>query len=265
LQQRAEFDWIGAQNDDYRNHYLQLGARNVAAVGNIKYDGVNTDRRNPRTLAVRALLGIAPDALVWVAGSTQEPEESLAVAIYARARSAFPALRLILVPRHPERFDEVARLLERSGLPNVRRSALGADHSPLSAQPSPVILVDTIGELGAIWGLADVAFVGGSLDGKRGGQNMIEPSAYGAAVVFGPHTWNFKQTVADLLARGAAIETPDATALEATILQLLGDPALRQRLGQAARHFVLSQQGATERTLDALQELMGAQAQKRAA
>jgi 3-deoxy-D-manno-octulosonic-acid transferase len=120
-----------------------------------------------------------------------------------------------------------------------------------------IILVDTIGELGAIWGLADIAFVGGSLDGKRGGQNMIEPSAYGAAVVFGPHTWNFKQTVADLLARDAAIEVQDAATLEAEVLRLLDDAILRQRLGAAARAFVLSQQGATARTLDELAILIG--------
>ena len=120
-----------------------------------------------------------------------------------------------------------------------------------------IILVDTIGELGAIWGLADLAFVGGSLDGKRGGQNMIEPSAYGAAVLFGPHTWNFKQTVADLLAHDGAIQVQDAADLEAAVSRLLDDALLRQRRGEAARAFVLSQQGATERTLDELQALMG--------
>jgi 3-deoxy-D-manno-octulosonic-acid transferase len=263
----AQLDWIGAQNDDYREHYLQLGATNVASVGNIKYDGVNTDRNNARTQALRALLGIAPNALTWVAGSTQEPEEALAINIYRRAKAACPALRLILVPRHPERFDAVAQMLAHSGLPFVRRSAIGqtvANASGSSGQDA-IILVDTIGELGAIWGLADIAFVGGSLDGKRGGQNMIEPSAYGAAVVFGPHTWNFKQTVADLLARDAAVEVQDGAALEDAVRRLLQDASWRASLGHAARQFVLTQEGATERTLDALQELMEIQIQRRAA
>jgi len=214
---------------------------------------------------MRILLGISMDAPVWVAGSTQDPEESIAIDIYRRAKARHPKLRLILVPRHPERFDDVARMLERRGLPFVRRSTL-----PI-AMPSPpapravkegrvaedaVILGDTMGELSAIWGLADVAFVGGSLDGKRGGQNMIEPSAYGAAVLFGPHTWNFKRTVADLLACEAAIQAQDAATLETAVLRLLDDASMRQRLGQSARAFVLSQQGATERTLDELQKLM---------
>src|SRR6202035_1897253 len=109
-------------------------------------------------------------------------------------------LRLFLVPRQKDRFDEVAALLERSGLPFVRRSRLTA---PLTERTA-IVLVDTIGELGALWGLADLAFVGGSMDGQRGGQNMIEPAAYGAAVLFGPHVWNFRDTAARLLSAGAA-------------------------------------------------------------
>ncbi|MBI1830581.1 MAG: 3-deoxy-D-manno-octulosonic acid transferase [Planctomycetes bacterium] len=250
----SQLDWIGAQSDEYRQHYLDLGAVNVAATGNIKYDGVSVDRLNPKTEAMRTLLGIRADALVWVAGSTQDPEESLAICIYRRAKETHPNLRLILVPRHPERFDEVARLLQRSGMPFARRSAIQpGDIVPVDC----ILLIDTIGELSAIWGLADIAFVGGSLDGQRGGQNMIEPSAYGAAVLFGPHTWNFKQTVADLLACGGAVQVDDDDAFETAVLQLLGDAQRRRRLGDAARAFVLSQQGATERTLDALQTLMG--------
>lgn len=257
----GRLDWIGAQNDEYRSHYEALGARHVVTTGNIKYDGVNTDRKNVKTQAMRTLLGISSDQLVWVAGSTQDPEESLAIDIYRRAKEKHPELRLILVPRHPERFAEVARLLERSGVPSVRRSEISG--SPPGQDT--ILLVDTIGELGAIWGLADLAFVGGSLDGKRGGQNMIEPSAYGAAVLFGPHTWNFKQTVADLLASDAALQIANGTALDAEVLRLLEDAAERQRLGAAARAFVLSQQGATGRTLDELAKLIGIQQQDRVA
>lgn len=254
----AQLDWIGAQNDEYRAHFEALGAPRVVTTGNIKYDGVNSNRHNAKTLAMRTLLGIADDARVWVAGSTQSPEESLVVEIYRRARAKYPNLRLILVPRHPERFDEVSKLLAESGIPFVRRSALqaGAALPPTQGPNDPILLVDTIGELGAIWGLADLAYVGGSLDGKRGGQNMIEPSAFGAAVLFGPHTWNFKQTVSDLLARNAAIQVADGSSLEAAVLRLLDDPSECERLGQAARAFVLSQQGATARTLDEIVKLL---------
>ena len=202
----AKLDWIGAQNEEYRQHFENLGAINVLATGNIKYDGVNMERRNARIQTMRILLGISADSPVWVAGSTQAPEESIAIDIYRRAKVRHPRLRLILVPRHPERFEEVAWMLERSGLPFVRRSTL-EPATPIP--PDAVILGDTMGELSAIWGLADLAFVGGSLDGKRGGQNMLEPAAYGAMVLFGPHVWNFRETAARLAGARAACQVAE--------------------------------------------------------
>jgi 3-deoxy-D-manno-octulosonic-acid transferase len=121
---------------------------------------------------------------------------------------------------------------------------------------SAVVLVDTIGELGALWGLSDVAFVGGSLDGQRGGQNMIEPAAYGAAVIFGPHVWNFKETAARLLENAAAVQVPDAAALQREIERLLADADQRQKLGESSQRFVQSQQGATEKTLALVDALL---------
>ncbi|MCI0378910.1 MAG: 3-deoxy-D-manno-octulosonic acid transferase [Gemmataceae bacterium] len=240
-----------AQTEEYAAQFRMLGAANVLVTGSVKYDGVDTDRRNPRTLEMRELLGIGPEELVLVAGSTQDPEEEIILGIYRRALESHPNLRLILVPRQKERFEPVAQLLEKSGLPFVRRSQIRG----LTPRGSPVVLLDTFGELSAVWGLADVAFVGGSLDGKRGGQNMIEPAAYGAAVLFGPHTWNFKDTVARLLACGGALAVQDAADLDRQVIQLLADAEKRSRLGDAARRFVLSQQGATARTIAALARL----------
>jgi len=259
------FDVIAAQTEEYAANYQLLGAKNVVVSGSVKYDGAQSDRHNSRTRQMRELFGIQPDQLVWVAGSTQAPEEEIVLSIYRQAIVTHPNLRLILVPRQKDRFDEVARILEKSGLTFLRRSQLSPAHCPLPTAYCPLLLVDTIGELGAVWGLADVAFVGGSLDGKRGGQNMIEPAAYGAAVVFGPLTWNFKDTVARLLDHGAAVQVQDAEQLSRETLCLLADTAARSKLGQAARSFVASQQGATERTLDALDELLDAQQSARAA
>jgi 3-deoxy-D-manno-octulosonic-acid transferase len=119
-----------------------------------------------------------------------------------------------------------------------------------------VLLLDTLGELSHAWGLADIAFVGGSLT-DRGGQNMIEPAAYGAAVLFGPNTWNFQDITEALLAREAARVVPGAAELTAAVHRLLSEPAERARLGNAARQFVLSQQGATDRTIQLLARVMG--------
>lgn len=128
-----------------------------------------------------------------------------------------------------------------------------------------VILVDTIGELGAVWGLADVAFVGGSLRPGRGGQNMMEPAAYGASVMFGPHTSNFRETVNQLLRRNAARRVADAEELTRGLLDDLDDPENAAARGAAGRLFVLAQNGASVRTLAELDRLVEASAAQTAA
>src|SRR6185312_12444483 len=127
-------------------------------------------------------------------------------------------------PRHAERFEDVARWLVRQGASVLRRSRLEVPAARRVGGPPPVILIDTIGELGAVWGLADVAFVGGSLRPGRNGQNMMEPAAYGAAVMFGPYTANFRETVDELLRRRAARQVADAEALARGLLEDLDEP-----------------------------------------
>ncbi|MFQ3593939.1 MAG: 3-deoxy-D-manno-octulosonic acid transferase [Gemmataceae bacterium] len=239
--------------------YLSLGTPpgRVKVTGNIKYDGALTDRHNPRTRELVRLLGLQPGDRVLVAGSTQPGEELAVLAAFRFAQARHPRLKLIVAPRAPERFDEVAQLL-----PNpVRRSSL---HEPLAECP-PVVLLDTLGELAALYGLAEIAFVGGSLDGRRGGQSMIEPAAFGAAVLFGPHVWNFRHTASSLLELGAAYLVHDTAELSQTVERLLADEAERKEAGAAARAFVLMQQGATQRTLEELAGLFQAQAMQRAA
>lgn len=238
---------VGVQTEEHMAAMLTLGVipGRVRVTGNIKYDGARTERHNPHSDQLRQCLQIQNEDLIWVAGSTQAPEEEIVLDLFIRARHRFPRLRLLLVPRQRDRFDEVARLIERKGVAFVRRSAL-----PCTL--APVVLIDSIGELAALWGLADLAFVGGSLDGKRGGQNMIEPAGFAAAVTFGPHVWNFRRTAEQLVACGGAYQVRDAAELEAVTLRLLADAAERQAAGQQARRFVLAQQGATKRTLDLL-------------
>jgi len=247
-------DLVAVQTQEYADTLSNLGAEPTAVhvTGNVKYDGVTTRPDNAQTEQLRALLNVKPDDLIWICGSTQAPEEDFTLRIFQRLRLAHPRLRLFLVPRQKDRFDEVARLLQRSGLPFIRRSSMT---EPVT-DPKSIVLVDTIGELSALWGLADIAFVGGSLDGKRGGQNMIEPAAYGAAVVFGPHVWNFRDTVDRLLAEKAAVQVADAAELETTLGRLAEDRNQRVHLGTAAKKFVLQQQGATARTLDLLDQLL---------
>jgi 3-deoxy-D-manno-octulosonic-acid transferase len=250
-------DLFAVQTDHYAESLKSLGvlATKVAVTGSVKYDGLTCDRDNPTTEKLRRLFAIESSDFVWVAGSTQAPEEKIVLDIWRAARRRYPKLRLILVPRQKDRFDEVAALLERSKTPYMRRSKLTTSPPHLLTN-TPVILVDTIGELSAVWGLADVAFVGGSLDGKRGGQNMLEPAAYGAAVVFGPHVWNFRDAAGRLVREGGAVQVADEAALEGAVLTLLGDARRRKHLGETARRLVLAQQGATQRTLEALDFLI---------
>jgi 3-deoxy-D-manno-octulosonic-acid transferase len=259
-----QIDLIAAQNDESAERFCALGAplQRVFVTGSLKYEGAETDRNNPRTAALRQLAGIAEDDIVFLAGSTQEPEEQTAMDVFRRLSPQHPQLRLILVPRHPERFDAVAKLLDASGLAWRRRSQL--DDSRDATHRRPILLVDTVGELGAWWGTASIAFVGGSF-GSRGGQNMIEPAAYGAAVSFGPNTWNFRDIVAALIAADAAVVVHDAHQLEWFVRRCLEDAQYAAALGARAQQLVLSQLGATVRTVALLESLSGNQGVKRAA
>jgi 3-deoxy-D-manno-octulosonic-acid transferase len=245
---------IAVQDETYARRFRQLGARpeTVQVTGSMKYDGARTDRRNPDTERLRRLAGFEDGDAVFLAGSTQVPEEALALAAWQSLRSQWPSLRLVLVPRHRERFEDVARFLENAGVAWQRRSKLEAEGPCAAAR---VLLVDAIGELGAWWGTARVAFVGGSL-GSRGGQNMIEPAAYGAAVCFGPNTQNFRDIVAAMLTHDAAAVVRDGDELTAFVRRCLADPAYADALGQRAADLVRRQLGATGRTLDLLEALL---------
>jgi 3-deoxy-D-manno-octulosonic-acid transferase len=244
-------DLVAAQNETYAERFRQLGAPRVEVTGSLKFDGAEASRENPRTHKLAALAGIPSRDLVFLAGSTQAPEEELALASYLALREAFPKLRLILVPRHPERFHEVAELLKRSGVNWEKRSRL-ENRKPSDA--ARVLLVDVVGELGAWWGTAHIGFVGGSLLNPRGGQNMIEPAAYGVATCFGPSTRNFRDVVQLFTANNAAIVVHSGEELTRFVRQALQDRSFREQLGARAQELVRSQQGATERTLALLEE-----------
>lgn len=272
---------ITVQNSLYAERFLDLGAApsRLFQTGNIKFDGIETNRHNPLTSELRRCFDIRPDEFVFVAGSTQAPEETYALAAWETLRSEFPQLRLLLVPRHKERFEEVAALIQFRGHEVIRRScktegenerkregesianlsfSLSHPHTPAPpySHTSSVLLLDTLGELSKAWGLADMAFVGGSLT-NRGGQNMMEPAGFGAAVLFGPNTWNFRDVTDALLSREAALVVENAEELTAAVRRLITDQTARNRMGEAARNFVQSQQGAAERTRSLLDRLLG--------
>jgi 3-deoxy-D-manno-octulosonic-acid transferase len=249
-------DRVLVQSPVYAQRFIALGTPEdrVISTGNVKYDGLEADRANPRTLMLRKELGLAPSDVVFVAGSTMDGEERAATAAYREAAREHRSLRLIIVPRHKERFEQVAAELANHGFELLRRSHTPAQHRQTTDR-TPVILVDTLGELAAVWGLADIAFVGGSLFPGRGGQNMMEPSAYGASVLFGPHTQNFKDAVEGLQQCQGARVVATAHQLTQALIEDLDDPEAATARGERARRFVLAQQGAADRTIQELERL----------
>ncbi len=252
----AAIEWWGAQNEPVAERIRDLTAglgTTVEVTGSMKYDQAVRDPSNPATSALQQLLGFGADDRVLVGGSTQGREEELLLDAFAELRAEFPGLRLLLVPRHPECFGQVAELLRRSDFDWVRRSEIAGPRDRSAA----VTLLDTVGELGAAWGLAEVGYVGGTTACGRGGQSMIEPAGYGVPACFGPEVWNFRDTVDRLLAAdGAALAAAPEDLVR--ILRLwLADPARARAVGGNARRFIVSQQGAVAATAAALKARMG--------
>jgi 3-deoxy-D-manno-octulosonic-acid transferase len=246
---------VAAQSRSSADRLLSLGVDpgRLQLTGSIKFDGVDGIRENSKTQRLRRFFNIRDNEIVLMAGSTQEPEEQLAVETWLALRDEYPHLRLLVVPRHKERFDAVAELIQSHQLPVIRRSQNPANSDTAAANRSnpPVLLLDTIGELSACWGLADIAFVGGSF-GNRGGQNMIEPASYGACVMFGPNTWNFRDVVASFREARACFQLDSPEHMLPTVRLMLADPEQRRKTGQRAREVVVSQQGAVQQTIDLL-------------
>jgi 3-deoxy-D-manno-octulosonic-acid transferase len=241
------------EDADRFTSFTQPGGCDVIVTGSMKFDGVQGDRRAPEVTKLRQLAGFHDDDVVFLAGSTQAPEEQFALDAFSATAAQHPHLRLVIVPRHVERTPEIAAILDRSGLCWQLRSRLGQPDAALPVDPrARVLLVDTTGELGWWWGTAAIAFVGGSLDGKRGGQNMLEPAAYGAAVAFGPHTRNFRDEVRRLLAADAAVVVADGLKLTAFVRRCLLNDGFAAALGRRAAGLVASQRGSTAATAAAM-------------
>ena len=257
-------DLVAAQDEIAAGYFKALSPcpELVSVVGSVKFDGVQTNRANSATERLAKLAGIESDDVVFLAGSTQDPEESGALETYRRLYRDFPKLKLILVPRHRERFEEVAKLLDESEFTWTRRSTIAGETVPAppndvapEADPRRIVLVDAIGELGAWWGTAAIAFVGGSW-GNRGGQNMLEPAGYGAAVSFGPNTRNFRVVSEALLSAKGAVVVADVDEMEAFVRRCLLEPEYCRSLGAAAQSLTLRNAGASERTVAALETLL---------
>jgi 3-deoxy-D-manno-octulosonic-acid transferase len=241
-----------AQSEEDARRLIAIGAQpeHVKVSGNLKFD-VATSNVPVIVGQLRTAMIAGGAGLVIVAGSTVEAEELAVLDAFRRVLQEQSNSVLILAPRHPQRFAQVAELVASSGMKFWRRSEWKAEQAVCGG----VFLLDTIGELGAIYQLADVAFVGGSLV-PRGGHNILEPAMYGIPVIVGPHTENFRDIV-ELFRRAAAVVVvQDPSELAAELNKLLADPQKRRELGDRAADLVKHQAGATVRTVSELERLL---------
>jgi len=239
----------GSPPDFERWQRLGISPSRLNLTGNLKYDRLLQGRDETRLQEFRGCLqgdenepGQAGGP-VWLAASTHPGEEELVADAFQELLVPYPALRLVLAPRHPQRAPDLARLFSRRGLPCQLWTALKAGREP---RTPPVVIIDNIGDLFTLFGLADVAFVGGSLV-PHGGQNILEPAAWGRAPIYGPHLENFLWAKHILEAAGAGIMVRDAAALAQAVRHLLDHPQERQELGRRAQSALVPHQGAARR------------------
>jgi 3-deoxy-D-manno-octulosonic-acid transferase len=241
---------FGMQSHEDARRVIALGARpeRVVVTGNVKHEATSD---TPGSIDLwRRLLGLEAGQPVWVAGSTHRGEETAVLAAHRLARAEHPGLALVIAPRHPERADEVAALVNARGWPAVRRSAL-----PRERERDAVLVLDTVGELAPLYALADVVFVGGSLV-PLGGHNVLEAALRRKPVLMGPHTGNFREVAALLEGAGAALVVRDGAELGRELSRLLGDEALRRKLGEAGFEAAASRHGAVRETLELIERFL---------
>jgi 3-deoxy-D-manno-octulosonic-acid transferase len=243
----AEVDLFLMQGEAHARRVTEMGAppEKVKVTGNLKFDSLG-ETRTPEPLA--RLIGSGGP--LWVAGSTAPGEEEMVLRAFREVRRREPAARLLLAPRHPERFAEAASLVEAAGLRGVRRTTLTRPWAD-----EDVLVLDTLGELAQVYPLAAVVFVGGSLV-PAGGHNVLEAAVVGKAVIVGPHMENFQEVADEFLAEGALVRVASASELAEEVAALLADPARRDAIGERARALIQRNRGALRGTVDALAGLV---------
>ena len=250
----------GSLPDFQRFQRLGISPSRLHLTGNLKYDRLLQGRDETRLRDFRGFLQgnkLSPGQTrgpVWLAASTHPGEEELVADAFQELLGPYPALRLVLAPRHPQRAPDLMRLFTRRGLPCQLWTALKAGRE--TGTPS-VVIIDTIGDLFTLYGAADVTFVGGSLV-PHGGQNILEPAAWSRAPIYGPYLHNFRWAQAILEEVGAGIVVRDAAALAQAVRQLLDHPLKREELGRRAQAALIPHQGASRRQA----ELIAGLAQK---
>jgi len=244
--------WIAAQDEAYAERFRRLGAEahRVVAAGSLKYDTAVVADAIPGDADLASAMGLRGDVPLFVAGSTGPGEESLLLDAYERLLASTPNLQFAIIPRKPERFDEVGGLIESRGYECGRRSDLPDGKTPASSADRPTIFLgDTMGELRKFYSLASVVFVGRSLV-PMGGSDMMEVAALSKAPIYGPYVENFADIDRQLVEVDAANKVSDVDALVEAIQECLNDPDTMKLRGARARDVIVRNRGATGRIAD---------------
>jgi 3-deoxy-D-manno-octulosonic-acid transferase len=253
-------DVVCAQTEADAERFRDLGAAPERTVlsGNLKFDAEPPQLGAFPRLLEKAVLASARGPIM-IAASTMPGEEPMLLRAWSRVRAQYPKALLILAPRHPARFDEVAQMLAGSGCSCARRTRLASQEAEISSQVAApeILLLDTIGELAGILELANVVFMGGSLV-PTGGHNILEAAYWAKPVIFGPHMENFQDIARLFLEAKACVQVQDAEELAENVLKLFGDGAAARWLGERARQVLETQAGATARVLEQIQQLLAA-------
>jgi len=242
----ADLDLCLMQSDLDRERLLHIGIPppRVITTGNLKFDRPWVPMDRDEHLHWLNILGLDPKDVVWVAGSTHKGEEEIVLGVFSRLHPLFPKLRLIIAPRRIEEAEGVCETARRKGLKAVLRT----DLAPFG-EPCDVIVLNTLGELGRIYGLAEISFVGGSFV-PEGGHNLLEPAGFGRPVLFGPHTHHFVLMSELLLEAGGGRRVQDTEDLFQAMKRLLSSPGEAERMGERAREFVRQSRGALSRVME---------------
>ncbi len=238
----ATVAWIATQTDEDRQRFIEIGSREelTSVTGNIKFDLAIEKSTIQQAQKIRQKL--FSGRFVWVIASTHEKEEEIFFDIYPQLKKQIPELLLMVVPRHPERFEPVKKLAKKMQLITAMRSS-----SQLCTAETDIYIADTMGELKLLYGTADICFVGGSMV-PIGGHNILEPAAMGVPIIFGPYMINFKEIAKKMLDLKAVIQCSDKQALIDSVTHLYSDICYRRGIASKAKQFVYKNQGATEAT-----------------
>jgi 3-deoxy-D-manno-octulosonic-acid transferase len=246
-----------AQTQEYANRFIALGCEQsrVVVSGSLKYDTAQTDSNVPGADRIAQQVHLENDRL-WVLGGTGPGEEQIGLEVFSQLKkeNGLGDIRLAIVPRKPERFDEVAGLIEKAGLDYIRFSKLKANNSHVEGKPA-VILCDTMGDLRKFYALATVVFVGRTLV-PMGGSDMMESAALGKCTTFGPHTFNFRQTVDALLEGNGAIVVADKQEMFDITRKCLNNPDFAAAIAASGQKIIRQNQGATQKSLDAILKIL---------